>query len=54
MSVKKRKHKPKSTPTTVRENRPGPKPEVLKIDMDWQDAIKLAMQKKKPPDGWPK
>jgi hypothetical protein len=34
--------------------RPGPKPEVLKIDMDWKDAVRVAMQKKKPPEGWPK
>ncbi|HEV3279887.1 MAG TPA: hypothetical protein VG860_24080 [Terriglobia bacterium] len=41
-------------PATVKRQRPGPKPEVLKIDMDWQEAVKLAMKKKKPPEGWPK
>jgi hypothetical protein len=32
----------------------GPKPEVLKIDGDWQEAIKRSLEKKKPADGWPK
>ncbi len=33
---------------------PGPKPESLKIDGDWQDAIKLSFEEKKPIGGWPK
>ena len=33
---------------------PGPKPEVLKINGDWRDAIKKSLTKKKPPNGWPK
>jgi len=33
---------------------PGPKPDVLKIDKDWQEAIKQSLQKKKPAEGWPK
>lgn len=33
---------------------PGPKPQYLKIEGDWRDAVKRAMQKKKPPEGWPK
>jgi hypothetical protein len=33
---------------------PGPKPEVLKIDGHWQDAIKKSLDAKKPPEGWPK
>ena len=32
----------------------GPKPDVLKIEGDWQDAIKKSLQKKKPAEGWPK
>ena len=32
----------------------GPKPDILKIDMDWQEAIKKSLAKKKPPEGWPK
>jgi hypothetical protein len=33
---------------------PGPKPEVLKINGDWQDAVKKSLAKKKQADGWPK
>lgn len=37
----------------VRET-PGPKADVLKIDMDWKEAIKKSLKKQKPIDGWPK
>jgi len=33
---------------------PGPKPDILKIEGDWQDAVKKSLQKKKPIKGWPK
>jgi len=33
---------------------PGPKPETLKIEGDWQDAVKKSLEKKKPAKGWPK
>ena len=33
---------------------PGPKPDVLKIDGDWQDAVEKSFQNKKPAGGWPK
>lgn len=33
---------------------PGPKPEVLKIDGDWREAVKKSLAKKKPKNGWPK
>lgn len=39
------KHKARETP--------GPKPEVLKIEGDWKDAIKKALGKKRPIGGWP-
>jgi len=32
----------------------GPKPDTLKIDGKWQDAVKKSLQKKKPAAGWPK
>ena len=33
----------------------GPKPNRLKIeDESWENAIKKAIQKKKPKNGWPK
>jgi hypothetical protein len=38
---------------TIKE-KPGPKPQYLKIEGDWRDAVKLAVQKKKPANGWPK
>ncbi|HXJ93844.1 MAG TPA: hypothetical protein VMT20_13420 [Terriglobia bacterium] len=34
--------------------KPGPKPERLKIEGNWRDAIKKSLAKKKPPEGWPK
>jgi hypothetical protein len=37
-----------------RKETPGPKPDILKIEGDWQDAIKKSFTKKKPPQGWPK
>lgn len=41
----------KSKPTKAT---PGPKPDILKIEGDWKDAMKKAMGKKKPASGWPK
>jgi hypothetical protein len=32
----------------------GPQPETLKIPGNWKAAIKKALAKKKPPEGWPK
>ncbi len=32
---------------------PGPKPETLKIEGNWKDAVKLSFQKQKPASGWP-
>jgi len=33
---------------------PGPKPDLLKIEGDWKDAVKKSFEKKKPAEGWPK
>jgi hypothetical protein len=33
---------------------PGPKPERLKIEGDWREAIKKSLAKKKPVNNWPK
>jgi hypothetical protein len=46
---KRRKH-----PKPRKEAKRGPKPERLKIDMDWEQAVSIAMKKKKPAGGWPK
>ena len=32
----------------------GPKPERIKIDEDWEDAVEKALRKEKPKEGWPK
>jgi len=31
----------------------GPKPDNLKLEGDWQEAVKTAIKKKKPKNGWP-
>jgi hypothetical protein len=31
----------------------GPKPETVKLKDDWRGAIKKALQKKRPAEGWP-
>jgi hypothetical protein len=41
----KQKKKPRKTP--------GPKPEALKIEGNWKDAIKESLKKKRPREGWP-
>jgi hypothetical protein len=33
---------------------PGPKPEIIKIEGDWQDAVKKSLEVKRPANGWPK
>ena len=32
----------------------GPKPDTLKIEGDWKDAVKKALHKDPPVSGWPK
>ncbi len=34
--------------------KPGPEPDRLNIDGDWEDAMKKAIDKERPEDGWPK
>ncbi|MGA2984279.1 MAG: hypothetical protein ABSG32_10705 [Terriglobia bacterium] len=34
--------------------KPSPKPDVLKLDGNWQGLMKKSLTKKKPPEGWPK
>lgn len=36
------------------ESKRGPKPEHVKIEGDWEDAIDTALRKKRPVGGWPK
>jgi hypothetical protein len=45
-----------SKPNKIKEKneKPGPDPERLKIEKrDWKDALKKALGKKKPKEGWP-
>jgi hypothetical protein len=42
---------------TQRKRKPkprGPKPETLKLEGNWKDAIKKSLRKNRPPGGWPK
>lgn len=34
--------------------KPGPKPKLLKIKGNWEDAVTKSFEKKRPPEGWPK
>ena len=34
--------------------KPGPKPDRLKLPGDWKDRLREAVQKKRPKSGWPK
>ena len=38
---------------TAAKRKPGPKPERVKIEGNWEDAIDQALAKEKPKDGWP-
>jgi hypothetical protein len=43
-------------PIEARRTTKGPEPERLKITgvANWEDAVGIAMQKKRPPGGWPR
>ena len=45
-----------SEPDKPKRTAKGPEPERLKITgvANWEDAVGIAVQKKKPADGWPK
>lgn len=34
--------------------RTGPEPDRVKIEGDWEEAVKRALGKKRPPEGWPR
>lgn len=44
-------NKPAAAPPKAK---PSPKPDTLKLDVPWEDAVKTALQKTKPAGGWPK
>ena len=33
--------------------KPGPKPDHLKLDGDWEDRMKEVLEKERPKEGWP-
>ena len=35
------------------DSKPGPEPDRVKIEGDWEEAMKRALGKKRPPEGWP-
>jgi len=49
MARKVSKKKPKSERKAT-----GPKPDTLKLEGDWRQAVKKSLAKKKPAEGWPK
>lgn len=46
--------KPKTKAVKKPRKRPGPEPEVLKIEGNWKDAMQKLISKKRPVGGWPK
>lgn len=40
--------------TKMTEKAPGPVPDRVKTDKNWEDAVKDALAKKRPKEGWPK
>lgn len=43
-----------STQDEQARRKPGPKEETFKVEgMDWEEAMKRALQVKRPPEGWP-
>jgi hypothetical protein len=55
---KKEQPKPPAAPLDARNagHTKGPEPERFKIEgyANWEDAVKVALRKPKPPGGWPK
>jgi hypothetical protein len=39
--------------TETKKKTPGPKPERVKSDRNWIDAIRDALKKERPEEGWP-
>jgi hypothetical protein len=49
-----KRYNPHMTTKRPAKRKPGPKPQILKIHGDWQEAVKRSFQKKRPATGWPK
>jgi len=46
--------KPTPRKATPARAKPGPKPDVLKLEGNWQDNVRKSFAKKRPATGWPK
>jgi hypothetical protein len=47
--------RPKKSSVPMRKgHKRGPKPQMLKIEAKWEDAVTKSFRKKKPSGGWPK
>lgn len=44
----------KPKPPMRKASKPGPKPQMLKIEGNWERAVTQSFRKKKPAGGWPK
>ena len=44
----------KSKSESESENETAPNPASSKADVNWKDAVKAALAKKREPEGWPK
>lgn len=44
----------KSLKDQKKSGKTGPKPETLKIEGEWENAVEKALEKKRPTEGWPK
>ena len=40
--------------TKADKEKTGPKPDRVKINKDWEEALGDALKKKRPAEGWPK
>lgn len=47
------KTKKKSGTTRKKRQKSGPEPDRLKLDEYWEEAVKKALKRKRPPEGWP-
>lgn len=41
-------------PKRLKQQKRGPKPDVLVLDGEWEHAVKRALAKRRPKAGWPK
>lgn len=52
VATNKNRH-PKTHQRAKKKRTRGPKPDTLKIEGDWRDAVKKSLERRKPAGGWP-